>query len=459
MPIFITNTKLKYKPKSFFHCSLPLNMWIIYIGLSKDLFSFWHFLSGNKLQIWSKWFGFTGISTKFLHSKIKCLYLFHCFSELRDVSMCNLVGTLFQFGKLDLSNCTLSLNEINTIILILERSTTTHWSELNLSHCNIGDAGCQCLCKGLFTLNHKIYFDEIDVDSNRLSLESVQHLVSLLVHCKTQKLYATNNIITMDNAKIAYLVMEYAFAVKALTNPLSIIVNRQERAIFCQSENKTIITYLKTTHMVSGLYCINCQLNDELIKLLTDLIVKQKMIMDLYFWSSSISEDYFKRILSAMPQENRFQFLFVYEAIKDGNYINALMLPAFISFTFIYLSKLSLILCNASYSHIKHLIFANPVLPETTLIETMCLSHCELSDETIKLFIQLLIQCNSISTIILLNNTFNSGNLNQLMHTIKSKDKLSKITVYQNNMTIYDINLLENEFKKVQILLINDKEV
>ena len=442
--------------RNYFFQEKYLNMWIIYIGLSEDLFSFWHFLSGNKLYIWSKWFGITGISTKILYSKFQCLYLFHCFSELRDESMCNLVGTLFQFGKLDLSNCTLSLNEINTMIFILERSTTTHWSELNLSHCNIGDAGCQYLCKGLFTLNHKIYFDEIDVDNNRLSLESLQHLVSLLVHCKTQKLYATNNIITMDNAKIAYLVMEYAFAVKALTNPLSIIVNRKERVIFCQSENKAIITYLKTRYMVSGLYCINCQLNDELIELLTDTIVKQEMIIDLYFWNSSISEDYLRRILSAMPQENRFQFLFVYEAIKDGNYIVAITLPAFISFTFIYLSKLSLILCNASYSHINHLIFANPMLPETTLIETMCLSHCELSDETIKLLIQLL---NRISTIMLLNNTFDSGNLNQLMHNIKSKDLLSKITVYQNNMTIHDINLLENEFKKVQMLLINDKEV
>ena len=444
--------------KSFF-LEKYLNMWTMYIGLNENLFSFWHFLSGKRLRIWSKWFGRTGISPKILHSKIQCLYLFHCFSELRDKSMCNLVGTLFQLGKLDLSYCTLSLNEINTIIFMLERSPTTYWSELNLSHCYIGDTGCQHLCKGLSKLNHKVYFDKIDVDDNRLSLESLQHLVMLLVQCKTQKLYATNNIITMDNSKIAYLVMEYAFAVKPISNPLSIIVNSQERAIFCQSENNTIIKYLNSRQMISGLYYNNCHLNDEVIGLLTNLITKHEMITDLYFWNTNISEDYLKRILSVMPQGNHYQLVYVYEALKDDKSIVEMMLSVFIPFTFIFLSKVSLILFNASYSHITHLIFANPMLPETTLIETICLSQCELSDETFKLLIQLFNQCNNISTLILLNNTFSSDNLKQLMYTIKSKHLLRTIFVCHNTMTHHDINSLEDEFKNIQMLLINDKEL
>ena len=444
--------------KSFFQ-EKYLNMWTMYIGLNENLFSFWHFLSGKRLRIWSKLFGTTAISHKILHSKIQCLYLFHCFSELRDNSMCNVVGTLFRLGKLDLSFCTLSLNEINTIIFILERSPTTYWSELNLSHCNIGDAGCQHLCKGLSTLNHKVYFDKIDIDDNRLSLESLQHLVMLLVQCKTQKLYATNNIITMDNSKIAYLVMEYAFAVKAISNQLSIIVNSQERAIFCQSENNTIIKYLNSRQMISGLYYNNCHLNDEVIGLLTDLIIKYEMITDLYFWNSNISEDYLKGFLSVMPQGNYCQFVFVYEALKDDKSIVEMMLSTLVSFTFIFLSKASLILFNASYSHITHLIFANPMLPETTLIETICLSQCELSDETINLLIQLFNQCNNISTLILLNNTFSSNNLKQLMYAIKSKYLLRTIFVCHNTMTYHDINLLGNEFKNIRMLLINDEEL
>ena len=442
--------------KSFFQ-EKYLNMWIMYIGLNKNLFSFWYFLSGKRLHIWSKWFGTTAISPKILQSKTQCLYLFHCFSELRNKSMCNLVGTLFQLGKLDLSYCTLSLNEINTIIFMLEGSPTTYWSELNLSHCYIGDAGCQHLCKGLSKLNHKVYFDKIDIDDNKLSLESLQHLVMLLVQCKTQKLYATNNIITMDNSKIAYLVMEYAFAVKAISNPLSIIVNSQERAIFCQSENNAIIKYLNSTQMISGLYYNNCHLNDEVIGLVTDLIRNYEMITDLYFWNSNISEDYLKRILSVMPQGNHYQFMFVYEALEDDKSIVEMILSSFVSFTFIFLSKASLILFNASYSHITHLIFANPMLPETTLIETICLSQCELSDETIKLLIQLFNLCNNISTLILLNNTFSSGNLKQLMYAIKSKHILRTIFVCHNTMTHHDINSLEDEFKNIQMLLINDK--
>ena len=373
--------------------------------------------------------------------------------------MCNVVGTLFQLGKLDLSYCTLSLNEINTIIFILERSPTTYWSELNLSHCNIGDAGCQHLYKGLSTLNHKVYFDEINVDNNWLSLESLQHLVMLLVQCKTLKVYATNNIITMDNSKIAYLAMEYAFAVKAISNPLSVIVNRQERAIFCQSENNTIIKYLNFRQMISGLYYNNCHLNDEVIGLLTDLIIKYEMITNLYFWNSNISEDYLKRILSVMPQGNHYQLVFVYEALEDDKSIVEMMLSVFIPFTFIFLSKVSLILFNASYSHITHLIFANPMLPETTLIETICLSQCELSDEIINLLIQLFNQCNNISTLMLLNNTFSRINLKRLMLTIKSKHLLRTIFVYQNYMTFLEMNSLENQFKNIQMLLINKIEL
>ena len=323
------------------------------------------------------------------------------------------------------------------------------------------DVECQYLCKGLSTLNRKVYFDKIDIDDNRLSLESLQHLVMLLVQCKTQKLYATNNIITMDNSKIAYLVMEYAFAVKAISNPLSIIVNSQERAIFCQSENNTIIKYLNSRHMISGLYYNDCHLNDEVIGLVTDLIIKYEMITNLYFWNSNISEDYLKRFLSVMPQGNHYQFVFVYEAIKDDKSIVEMMLSSFalVSFTFIFLSKPSLILFNASCSNITNLIFANPMLPETTLIETICLSQCELSDETIKLLIQLFNLCNNISTVILLNNTFSSGNLKQLMYAIKSNLLLRTIFVSHNTMTHHDINLLESEFKNIQMLLINDKEL
>ena len=72
--------------KKFFFQEKYLNMWIMYIGLNENLFSFCHFLSGNRLRIWSKWFGTTAISPKILHSKFQCLYLFHCFSELRNNS-------------------------------------------------------------------------------------------------------------------------------------------------------------------------------------------------------------------------------------------------------------------------------------------------------------------------------------------------------------------------------------
>ena len=444
--------------KQYFFLEKYLNMWVMYIGLNKDLFSFWHYLSGNRFRIQSKWFGITSISSGILDSKIQCLYLFQCFSELRVTSLCNLVGSLFLFGKLDLSNCTLSLNDINTMMFILDRSAITHWSELNLSHCNIGDTGCRHLFNCLSKLNHKVYFDEIDVDHNMLSLESVQYLVNILVQCKTQRCYATNNIITMDNAKIAYLVMEYAFVAKAFSNPLSIIVNRQERTIFCQSKTETIVKYLKTRYMSSGLYCINCQMNDDVIERLTDTILNNKM-RNLYFWNSMISEDYLKRIFSVMPQENQHHFVYVYEGTVEDNYTVTLnyILPTHIFCTCILVSKVSLILYNANYSYVNHLIFANPMLPETNLIQTIFLSECKLNNDTILLLIQLLEQCNNLSTLLLFNNTFNSDNLYQLVYGIKSKNTLRKLVLHQNNVTSSELYQIENCLKEVQSLLINNE--
>ena len=442
--------------KKYFFLEKYLNMWIMYIGLSKDLFSFWHFLSENTSWLWSKCFGINGISNKILDSKICCLYLFHCFSELGDESMCNLVGTLFQSGKLDLSCCTLSLSDINTMIYILERSTTTQWNELNLSHCNIDDIRFQHLSKRLSALNRKVYFDEMDIDNNMLSLDSVQYLANLLMQCKIQKLYASNNSITNDNTTIAYFVIEYAFIAEALANPLLIMVNDHEKAIFYDTENKVIIQYLNSRLKITDLYCINCQVNDEVIEQLTAKVMKHKMIMNLCFWNSNISTEYLNRVLSIMLQGNLHHFLLVHEAIKDDTDV-AFMLPAFIHFTFIFITKISVILCYTSSLHINLLIFSNPMLQEMNQIQTVCLSNCVLSDETVEMFIQLFNQCNKISTLSLLNNTINAYNLIQLIHSIKPKRLLRKVFLHQNNMTENDIYLLGNLFKNIQLILMNDE--
>ena len=452
--------------KYFFHEEY-LNMWIMYIGLSRNLFSFWHFLSGHRFWIQSKWFGMKGISSKILSSKIHCLYLFHCFSELKDSSMCDLVGTLFQLGKFDLSNCTLSINDINTMIFILDRSTTTHWSELNLSNCNINDAGCQHLCKHLCKLNHKVYFDEINVENNLLSLDSVQCLVNLLQQCRTKKIFPYHNGMTGNNANIAYFVMEYAFINKMVPNTLLVMMKNKEQAIFCQTENSKITEYLKNSrHVVTGLYFINCQLNDETIEQVSDVIKEHRMIMNLCFWNSNINEDYLKNILVVMPQENHDQLLFVYDATNNdiGIVHTFRACTTFIYFTFIFVSKQSVFLCNASNPHVNRLIFCNPMFCEMNLITTVCLSNCSLRSNIIELLVQLFNHCNSISTLLLMDNDVSQYNLNKLIDAVGRKKSLPngllrKVTVHQNNMTVDNLCLLEDKLKNIQLLLMNNEVI
>ena len=257
--------------KEFYFNKNYLNMWVMYTGLSKDSYILKHFLSDNKnkLRFWSKWFGVKTIKKK-IDLQTERPYIFQCYSEVKDLTMCSLVGNIN--SKLDFSNCILSLSDIDTMILILDRSTMIHWIELNLSGCNIDDAGCFYLCEALSILTHEVFIDEINIDNNSFSVKSVRYLITILIRFKTQKIYATNNLITRDNAMITYFVMKYAKA-KPSTNPLLITANRQERAIFCQSENITIIECLRSKQTVAALYCIDCQLNDEFIDQLSDIIM------------------------------------------------------------------------------------------------------------------------------------------------------------------------------------------
>lgn len=163
------------------------------------------------------------LSAAIIQSKINRLYLFQCLSEIQDFTLKQLVSALFENGVLNLSNHTLQPKDIDTLIYILNRSQIAHWDELNLSHCNIGDAGFNQFSKALSNFNHKISFDKINLISNQLTIDSLHMIPDVLVCCKVQELWLSDDFSINSDVKLMYIAMNYAFEDTDHKYPITIL--------------------------------------------------------------------------------------------------------------------------------------------------------------------------------------------------------------------------------------------
>ena len=457
---YITTLDTKKQIGMLYECFFVekyLNMWIMYNGLAKDLHAFKHFLSGNRFQIWTRLSESKSISHKHLKSNIKRFYLFQCFSELKDLSMCSVVGSIFQSGILDLSQCRMSLKDIDTLLYLLDRSAITEWKVLNLSQCFIRDDGCLHLCRGICKLTHPIFFDEVNFSNNLLTVDSVENVIGMLMKCKTKKIYVTSNVMAKDGAKIAYFVMEYAFVANDMTHPLSIIARNQESLVLCQMDSEKVHLFLNNKYMITGLYYINCQISDYVVQ---KLHIHRKLLQ-LYIWNSNLDYKILLRLLSILPQYKLDQLLFVYENIDIDEIVIIALITKFPFFTFIFLNESSLMIYNASYTHISHMIFSNPMLPEVKKLQTVCLSNYKQGNAVIELLENFFSHCNIISKLIFLHNGLRNEVMEHFMSTLKLQNSLREVLVHENNLAGNDLYNIGNHLLKydetIKALLMNDK--
>ena len=172
------------------------NTWIMYVGLTKKLpIALKHFLSSNRFLISTKilnWWNndaYCQIAKTITNDKIKCLYLFQCFSEAENNELCQYVGKLLQENKIDLSNQMLSAINLHTLTLFMTKSTTRNWDILNLSNCFIGDNGIKQIYKS-FTSNNrtKVCIDTLNLTCNNLTQSSTGLITSLIIQWNIKKM-------------------------------------------------------------------------------------------------------------------------------------------------------------------------------------------------------------------------------------------------------------------------------
>ena len=233
------------------------NTWIMYVGITGgSSFALQHFMSGNWFQLYSKVFGASKVSSKFLKHKMKCLHLFQCLVEADKVdSMEQLdsVKELFQNNQIDLSNQTLLPSDLNTLGFFLIRSINKEWDELNLSNCSIGSNGCNVLCDRLLDKDIRciVTIKTVNFSYNQLDFSSLICLFGLFNSWHTSEIIITDDALLgkKTDQKVEDTVLQSS----------TLVLVHIASWLFCKNAELSKIRHiLSNTTNIESVYLLNC---------------------------------------------------------------------------------------------------------------------------------------------------------------------------------------------------------
>ena len=304
--------QIKLLRKTFWeHCYY--NTWIMYVGITGgSSFALRHFMSGNWFQLYSKDFGASKVSSKFLKHKMKCLHLFQCLVEADNVdSMKQLdsVKELFQNNKIDLSNQTLLPSDLNTLGFFLIRSINKEWDELNLSSCNIGSNGSNVLCDRLLDKHVRciVTIKTVNFSYNQLDFSSLIRLFDLF-----NSWYISEIIITDDaslgkttDQKIEDIVLQSS----------TLVLVHVTSWLFCKNaELSKICHILSNTTNINSIYLLNCTwaYGSEVLTLLRKQKLTKIRIIGSFNVGLFIENNLIKTVASILLNSSDSVNMFVY---------------------------------------------------------------------------------------------------------------------------------------------------
>lgn len=264
------------------------NTWILYVGLTDGgNFAFKHFLSGNSLQVISRFKSFwsnSAISDSILKDNIKCLHLLHCLREANHQLLPS-VEKVFQDGIINLSHECLSHNDIHTLAVLLLRSPERKWKKIDLSHCNIDDQCCDVLCEMFYS--QSITVETLDISYNDLLWESLCKLCAVLKSWQTKALVMS--IDTLYDHKTAKVInackSELLSSIKKGTNDTKLLIT------YVQEQNKIIVVYANE-HDIRCNQFTNCNLHHtmDVLKSFTDVSEASQIDVVVYISNNSANE-------------------------------------------------------------------------------------------------------------------------------------------------------------------------
>ena len=448
--VLSTNQQLNIL-KNYFFDEKYLNMWIMYAGLCEKPLAFRHFLSGKTFYYASKFFGVNKVSNSILQSKIKCLYLLQCLPELKDSNLHDHIGHVFESSRLNLSGHTLLEKDINMLTSILDKSATTHWKKLNLSNCNIGDAGCNQLCRDLQAIDHQLKFDTIDLSNNLLTSESLTAIADILMYCQTKRVHLSNNT-HIYNIVALYLAKTCALKDTVKIFPHTIRINDQEIVILKSLDRQKIVSQLNPNYWITGVDLINCNISKHVITAITRINMS---LNRLCIWDCRIRNNVISNLLLIMPVENKSKLFFVYaNSSLFDNIVFDIDNKNYCLFMFILLDDTSLILHRVSDIYINYLIFSNPPLPKTNKLSNIKMIKCKTDDKTDKSLLKLFSQSRMLVQFTLIDNNFKLQLLKETISTIKNYPSLREIYISDYALTYDNYCTIADELSCNQVLSI-----
>ena len=284
------------------------NTWIMYVGITGGRsFALRHFKSGNWFQLYSKVFGASKVSSKFLKHKMKCLHLFQCLVEADKPDIIKSVKLLFENKQIDLSNQALLPSDLNTFGFFL---INKEWDELNLSNCGIGSNGSNVLCDRLLDNDVRciVTIKMVNFSYNQLNFPSLIRLFDLFNSWHTSEIIITDDISlgkTIDSKTIEDTVLQSS------TLALVLIISY----LFCKNaEFSKVHHILSNTTNIRSVYLLNCAwiLNDSDASKSSALFRKQQL-HKVRIINSSLNTSFINTLTSILLNNNDSVNMLVYD--------------------------------------------------------------------------------------------------------------------------------------------------
>ena len=216
-----------------------LNVWILYVDISEGKNSvFKRFLSGSQP------FETSDMSVKTITTHLKKAGADHG-NEL----------------LIDLRHHRLSHDHLQTLAMLLLRSTNRQWKILNLASCDIDSQGCTVLCKMLCP-STTIKFEMVDISFNNFQWESFYTFCSMLKNWHTKKLTISvdtlYDTVTMNEINSFKDLLKENFQSDIFSNEILLLT-------YLAKQNVLIAVYVEPT-CIRWFQWIDCKLNGDMIK-------------------------------------------------------------------------------------------------------------------------------------------------------------------------------------------------
>ena len=394
--------QIKLLKKTFWD-SKYFNMWIMYVGLTKGRsFSFQHFLSGNSMQ----WLtrreiqntGSVSISRSIIADRIKCLYLFQCFSEAEDTEMCKYVGQLLQDGNINLSEQILTPVHIDTLSIFLTQTNIKQWKILNLSKCYLEDDGLSRFYASLSGNSRSVInMETLDLSFNNLTESSASSIISLVMVWNVCKLDITSNDISFTALVNKIISQEFK------QGSMQVVVCRNNETGLIVSNKEYDVT--KNLKSYSRIFLYKCNLGN-----------KEQAIDNVLSLVKSGKEIYL--------YENNLPFKMLVNNIKIINNVS-----------FHYLSEI-----NISYDKVteitKELMVNMTCALNFDESNSLSLHIYNVASHNIASLEELLLQKNVCGTVLL---NFKSEHLERILTTLQSTMSAKHFSLRNCNLDVYNV--------------------